>query len=61
MEDARDWALSWCRLAEEVFAVACPEEEGEPGQVSAERVGVAGGVAGEGGEAVGESLFLAAG
>jgi hypothetical protein len=36
------------------------EEEGEPVQVGAEGGGVVGGVAGEGGEAAGEDLLLAA-
>src|SRR5262249_20548462 len=39
----------------------CPKEEDEPAQVSAEGVGVVGGVADEGGEAIVEGLFLAAG
>jgi hypothetical protein len=51
--------LRW--LAEEFFAVAGAEEEGEPVQVGAEGIGVVGGVADEGGEAAGEGLFLAAG
>jgi hypothetical protein len=51
---------SWRRLAEEFFAVAGAEEEGEPVQVGAESVGVVGGVADEGGEAAGEDLLLAA-
>ena len=53
------WSLR--RLAEEVFAVAGAEEEDEPAQVGAEGIGVVGGVADVGGEAVGEGLFLAAG
>jgi hypothetical protein len=52
---------SCCRLAEEFFAVADAEEEGEPVQVGAEGLSVAGGVADERGETVGEGLFLAAG
>jgi hypothetical protein len=49
---SRDW---WSRgwLAEEFFAVAGSEEEGEPVQVGAESLGVASGAAHEGGEAVG--------
>jgi hypothetical protein len=50
-----------CRLAEEFFAVVAAEEEDEPVQVGAEGAGVVGGVAGEGGEAFGEGVFLAAG
>ena len=52
---------SRCWLAEGFFAVAGAEEEHEPAQVSAEGAGVVGGVADEGGEALGEGVFLAAG
>jgi hypothetical protein len=50
-----------CRLAEEFFAVVAAEKEDEPVQVGAEGAGVVGGMADEGGEALGEGLFLAAG
>ena len=43
------------------LAVAGAEEEYESVQVSTEGVGVVGGVADEGGEALGEGVFLAAG
>jgi hypothetical protein len=43
------------------LAVGFAEEEGEPLQVGAEATGVVGGMADEGGEAVGEDLLLAAG
>jgi len=61
VEAARAGSWSWCRLAEEVFALAGSEEECESVQVGAERVGVVGGVADEGGEAVGEGVFAVAG